>query len=164
MALEVRRVRPEEYEAAGRVTALAYGEFARPEAGGRQYYLKALADVAVRAERTVVLVAVEDGRIWGTATLELWDRVDADSRPLAPTEAHLRMLGVHPEARGRHIGKRLVEACIAQARSAVKTILTLNTTQQMQVAQRMYESMGFRRSPDQVFDDGFTLLSYDLPL
>lgn len=164
MALEVRRVRPEEYEEAGRVTALAYGEFARPESSGWQYYLKELADVAGRAERTAVLVAVEDGRIWGTATLELCDRVDPDSRPLAPTEAHLRMLGVHPDARGRHIGKRLVEACVAQAKRAGKTILTLNTTLQMRVAQRMYESMGFRRGPNQVFDDGFTLLSYDLPL
>ncbi len=146
------------------MTALAYGEFAPPDSVGWQNYLRHLADVAGRAERTVVLVAVQDARILGTATLELWDRVDSDSGPLAATEAHLRMLGVHPDARGRHIGRRLVEACITEARRAGKTVLTLNTTRQMLAAQHLYESMGFRRGPDRVFDDGFVLLSYEIRL
>ncbi len=164
MPEEVRPVRPEEYEEAGRVTALAYGEFAPQDSIGWQNYLRHLADVAGRAQRTVVLVAIEDGRIWGTATLELRNRVEPDSPPLASGEATLRMLGVHPNARGRGIGRQLVEACIAEARIAGKTLLTLNTTRQMQAAQRLYESLDFRRGPDRVFDDGFVLLSYEIPL
>ncbi len=146
------------------MTALAYGEFAPPDSVGWQNYLRHLADVAGRAQRTVVLVAIEDGRIWGTATLELRNRVEPDSPPLAPREATVRMLGVHPDARGRGIGRRLVEACITEARRAGKTVLTLNTTRQMQAAQHLYESMGFRRGPDRVFDDGFALLSYEISL
>lgn len=166
MGVEIREVRPEEYEAAGAVTALAYEEFGDPGETGWDEYRRRIADVASRADRTLVLVAEEDGRILGTATLELEDRVQGghDRPPLAPTEAHLRMLGVHPEARGRGIGRRLMDACIQEARRAGKTILTLDTTGQMRVARRLYESMGFRRGPDQVFDDGFRLRVYELPL
>jgi hypothetical protein len=34
----------------------------------------------------------------------------------------------------------------------------------MDAARRLYEAMGFRRGPDQVFDDGFRLLTYELAL
>jgi ribosomal protein S18 acetylase RimI-like enzyme len=165
VGLEVREVQPEEYEAAGTVTALAYAEFG---SGGTDWddYRRRIADVASRADRTVVLVALEEGRILGTVTLELEDRVPGGhERPaLTADQAHVRMLGVHPEARGRGIGKRLMHACIDQARRAGKSVMTLDTTEQMTAAQHLYESMGFRRGPDLVFDDGFRLRFYELPL
>jgi ribosomal protein S18 acetylase RimI-like enzyme len=166
MGLEVREVRPEEYEAAGAVTALAYVEFGSSGATSWDEYRRRIADVAARAERTVVLAAIEDGRILGTVTLELDERVPGGhERPaLRPEQAHVRMLGVHPQARGRQIGKRLMHACIDRARGAGKTLMTLDTTEQMVAAQRLYESMGFRRGPDMVFDDGFRLRVYELPL
>ena len=46
MTVEVRPARPEEYEEAGRVTALAYREFADGESWDR--YLNRIADVAAR--------------------------------------------------------------------------------------------------------------------
>ncbi len=163
MAIEVRRLRPDEYAVAGEVTALAYQEFG---SGGWNEYRARIADVASRADRTVVLGAVEDGRILGTATLELDQRVQGghDRPPLLPGEAHVRMLGVHPEARRRRIGRRLMDACVEEARRAGKTVMTLDTTEQMRAAQQLYESMGFRRAADQVFDDGFRLRVYELPL
>jgi GNAT superfamily N-acetyltransferase len=164
--IEVRPVRPEEYRGAGEITALAYHEFVPPGEQAWEDYLRELADVAGRAERTLVLVAVEDGRILGTATLELTGRVEAghEREPLLPHEAHVRMVGVHPEARGRGVGRLLMEACIGEAGKAGKALLTLNTTQRMRAAQSMYEAMGFRRGPDRVFDDGFVLMSYSLHL
>ena len=47
-----------------------------------------------------------------------------------------------------------------RARAAGKTFVTLNTTERMQVAQRMYERLGYVRGRDHVFPDGFVLLSY----
>jgi ribosomal protein S18 acetylase RimI-like enzyme len=166
MAIDVRPLRPEEYAVAGEVTALAYQEFGRPGEDGWKEYRGRIADVASRADRTVVLGAVDDGRILGTATLELDQRVQGghDRPPLAPGEAHVRMLGVHPEARGRGVGRLLMDACVEEARRAGKTVMTLDTTEQMTVAQHLYESMGFRRGPDQVFDDGFRLRVYELPI
>ena len=164
----MRPARSDEYEEAGRVTALAYREFAGPEEDWRRY-LDRIADVADRVQRTLVLVAVDDGRVLGTVTLELDERTepaedDESQTPLPSHEAHVRMLGVSPEARGRGIGRRLMEAAIAEARARGKTIVTLNTTRPMRAAQRMYESMGFQRDEDRVFDDGFVLMSYRLPL
>jgi ribosomal protein S18 acetylase RimI-like enzyme len=167
MTIEIREVRPEEYEEAGRVTADAYREYARGEDWAE--YLKELSDVADRAQRTMVLVAVEDGRVLATLTLELDRRVaegaehlEADRLP--PHEAHIRMLGVVPEAQGRGIGRALMDESIRIAREHGKTLLTLNTTERMHVAQQMYERMGFRRMPDWRVDESFTLLSYQLDL
>ncbi len=161
-AVRVRQVRPNEYEEAGAVTALAYGEFVPPDDdwGG---YEKRLADVAARAGRALVLVAEVDGTIVGTATLELSQRMNPDSQqpPLAADEAHLRMLGVHPEHRRRGIGRLLVGACIAQARARGKRRLTLDTTAGMVTARALYEEMGFscRGSSDRV--PGLTMLMYE---
>ena len=57
-----------------------------------------------------------------------------------------------------------MEAAIEMARAQGKTTVTLNTTQQMTDAQRLYESMGFTREPDEVMPDGFVLLAYSLEL
>src|SRR5688500_10906290 len=166
MGFEVRGVRPEEYEAAGAVTALAYKELGRPGESGWCYARRRIASVTSRADRTLVLVAVEEERILGTVTLELEERVEGghERPPLAPDEAHVRMLGVHPDAQGRGIGRRLMLACIDRARRAGKARMSLDTTDQMKAAQHLYESMGFRRGPDLVFDDDFRLRVYELPL
>jgi ribosomal protein S18 acetylase RimI-like enzyme len=161
MAVEVRRVLPREYEEAGRVTALAYREFVPPEGGDWNEYLDRIADVGGRAGRTVVLVAVEAGRILGSATLELEDRTEEGEPAVPPDEAHLRMLGVHPEARRRGIARLLMDASVEEARRAGKRRLTLNTTQRMRAAQAMYEALGFDRMDDRVFPDGFVLLGYE---
>jgi ribosomal protein S18 acetylase RimI-like enzyme len=158
MAVEVRRVRPDEYAEAGRVTADAYREFA--DSDSWEEYLRTLADVEARAKRATVLVAVEDGRILGTLTLELDQRIDAGDPPLPPSEAHIRMLGVAPDARGRGVARALIDASFELAREAGRTRISLHTTQRMRAAQAMYRSLGFERLPDRVFPDGFVLLSY----
>jgi len=163
MAIEVREAEPEEYADAGRVTALAYREFVPPDdVGDWGRYLARMADVAGRADRTHILVAVEDGRIVGCVTLEIDGRVgdwDGDP-PLQPGEAHIRMLGVDPGARARGIGTRLMAACEARARAAGKGFVTLHTTKRMEAAQRMYSRLGYERTEDHVFPDGFVLMGY----
>ena len=82
MTIEVRPARPEEYDETGRVTALAYREFADGESW--EQYLELIADVGARADIAVVLAAVEDGRILGSATLELDRRIEDDDPQLPP--------------------------------------------------------------------------------
>jgi ribosomal protein S18 acetylase RimI-like enzyme len=165
VTIEIRDARPEEYAEAGRVTADAYREFVTPGRSWEEYLVR-LADVADRARRTSIIVAVEDGEVLGTVTLELDGRTDTESRnnreaePLRPGQAHVRMLGVAPQARGRGVGRMLMDACLEESRRAGKTQLTLNTTERMKAARRMYESMGFTRTEDTVFPDGFVLLGY----
>jgi ribosomal protein S18 acetylase RimI-like enzyme len=158
MPIEVREATREEHELAGEVTAGAYREFARGDDWHR--YLEMIADVPSRADRTTILVAVDGGRIVGSATLELTERTEHDDEPLRPGESHIRMLGVAPDARRRGVARSLMLACIARARDEGKTFMTLHTTPMMGAAQRMYESLGFVRGDDRVFPDGFVLLSY----
>ncbi|MCI0632750.1 MAG: GNAT family N-acetyltransferase [Actinobacteria bacterium] len=162
MAFDVRPVDPQEYDEAGRVTALAYREFASSDDWDR--YLELIADVGARADVGLVLVAVEDGRVLGSATLELRERIEEDEPPLASDEASIRMLGVDPEARGRGVARALIEACFARAAETGKTRMTLHTTRRMRAAQAMYASMGFERLPDRVFPDGFVLLTFEKPI
>jgi ribosomal protein S18 acetylase RimI-like enzyme len=161
--MEIREATPEEYAEAGRVTAEAYREFVRPGDDDWERYLLRIADVEARAGHTTIMVAVEDGRVLGSLTLELDARVRDDEdepRPLDPGEAHIRMLGVDPAARARGVARALMAASEARARAAEKTFMTLHTTQRMQAAQAMYERLGYRRVEDRVFPDGFVLLGY----
>ena len=161
MTIQVREVRSQEYEEAGRVTADAYREFVRAGESAWEDYLRHIADVAGRVERTSVLVAVEDGRILGTATIEVDGRIDeAGDGPLGPEEAHIRMLGVAQDARGRGVARALMAACEQRARERGRTLVTLHTTPRMPVAQRMYARLGYERGADRLFEDGFVLLSF----
>ena len=147
------------------MTAMAYREFVRQGDTGWEAYLQRIADVEGRAGRTTIFVAVDGERILGTATLELDGRVEPEDDPtLAPDEAHIRMLGVHPDARRRGIALALMDACFARARGAGKSRMTLHTTERMRSARAMYEGLGFRRLPDRVFPDGFVLLTYEKPI
>jgi ribosomal protein S18 acetylase RimI-like enzyme len=164
MTLEVREARPFERAEAGRVTAGAYREFVRPGDDDWERYLARIADVEERADRTTVLVAVEDGRVLGSLTLELEGRIrdedDEDFRPLDPGEAHIRMLGVDPGARGRGVARAMMAAAERLAGEAGKSLVTLHTTRRMAAAQAMYERLGYERTEDRVFPDGFVLLGY----
>jgi ribosomal protein S18 acetylase RimI-like enzyme len=162
MTIEIREIRPSEYEEAGRITAGAYEEFEdTARADMFRAYLDHIADIAGRADRTLVLVAEEEGMIVGTVTLELKDRVEPeDDPPLEPGEAHIRMLGVAPQARGRGIAKSLMAECEARSKAEGRSQVTLNTTYMMKAAQSMYESLGYERGADRTFPDGFVLLSY----
>ncbi len=163
--MNVRVARPEDYHEAGRMTALAYAEFAPPGHGDWQNYLDRIEDVASRAGTTTVLVACEGERILGSATLEL-DSVIGDEGDLPPDEANLRMVGIAPEARGRGAGRALVQACIEQAKAAGKAVLTLRTAPEMTAAQSLYESIGFSRDPERDWpvSGDVTLLAFRLPL
>ena len=144
------------------MTALAYREFADSESWDR--YLELIADVGARAHVGVVLIAVEEGRILGSATLELDQRIEDDDDPLPPDQAEIRMLGVDPDQRGRGVARAIMDACLAWAAKAGKTRMLLHTTQRMKAAQAMYEALGFERLPDRVFPDGFVLLTYERPI
>jgi ribosomal protein S18 acetylase RimI-like enzyme len=165
VGIEVRELRPEEFDEGGRVTAAAYAEFAPGDASPNVDYLLRVADIAARAPHAVILGAFEDGRVVGTVTLEIEDRIRGGfpRPPLEPDEAHVRMLGVAPERQRSGIGLALMEASIERARDAGKRRLTLETAEAMTGAQHMYDRMGFRRGPDWVHGE-FRLLIYELAL
>lgn len=164
--MEFREVRPDEYAEAGRVTALAYREFVPDgDHAGWEEYLAEIGDVAGRADRTIVLAAVEDGRILGTATIEMDQPIGDDDVSLPPDLAMLRMLGVDPAVRGRGAGRGLVEACVELVKARGKGVFGLRTTAAMVSAQRLYGALGFVRDPSMDMSyPGVELIGYRLPL
>jgi ribosomal protein S18 acetylase RimI-like enzyme len=163
VTLEIRPLAPEDFDDAGRVTAAAYEAFA-PEAASPNFdYLDRVADVRTRADHAVVLGAFDRGRPVGTVTLELEDRIPGGHPrpPLKSDQAHVRMLGVDPDFQRRGVARLLMAACLEEARRAGKRRITLETTEAMTAAHRLYESMGFTRGGDLVFDDGFRLRTYE---
>lgn len=88
-------------------------------------------------------------RVVGTVTF-LPDAA-ADGHLWPPAGAVLRFLAVEPEARGHRYGEMLTLFCIDRARAAGSSFLGLHTAPMMVAARRMYERLGFVRSPEHDF-------------
>jgi ribosomal protein S18 acetylase RimI-like enzyme len=158
----VREAQPEEFAALGEITVAAYRAVGEVDDG----YVAELRDVATRARAVPILAAVDEetGRLLGTATYvpgpgPYHEGEFGDS-------ASMRMVAVAPDAQGRGVGRRLVEACLDRARAAGTTAMTLYTRPKMTAAHHLYESLGFRRVPelDWEFEPGEWLLAYRLDL
>src|SRR5204862_7553902 len=80
--------------------------------------------------------------------------------------AVIRLLAVHPDARGRGVGRLLTEECIRRARASGAPAVGLHTTVFMSVARAMYERMGFVRMPELDFwpIPGIHVMAYRLNL
>jgi ribosomal protein S18 acetylase RimI-like enzyme len=167
MDIAIRAAKPTEYEALGEITAQAYLQDDLLAFGESDWYLGELRDVAKRASAADVLVATQNGQLLGTVTYV------PSGGPMAnlarPGEAEIRMLAVARPARGRGAGEALVRACINRARGADGcTGIILSTQRTMHAAHRIYERLGFVRSPERDWNpipgDEFTLLTYELTL
>jgi ribosomal protein S18 acetylase RimI-like enzyme len=156
----IRRVRPDEYDAVGELTARVY----REGGFGSASYEPALRDAASRDASAEVLVADLDGRVVGAVTVVT--RGGDWAERSGPGEAEIRMLVVDPGVRGAGTGETLVRACIDRAREDGCTVLRLSTEPTMTTAHRLYERLGFLRTPSYDWEPvpGVALLGYELPL
>ena len=112
----VRLARDDELDAAGDLVVAAYRT--HPDMEDSDGYLAHVRDVRGRATATDVLVAVDgDGRLLGCVSY-VRDHTSAFAEVEQPGEAGFRMLGVAAAARGRGVGRALVEACLERARAA----------------------------------------------
>jgi len=158
----VRVARPEEYELVGELAARVYLDEGFVPAD--HVYLATLRDAASRAAKAELLVAEDGaGQVLGSVTFA------ADGSPYAeagPGEASFRMLVVDPAARGRGVGEALVRACIERATRAGARMLRLSTQPKMHAAHRLYQRLGFTRTPEHDWTPGpgVDLRTYALPL
>lgn len=171
MDLLIRPVTPAEYDTLAEITAQAYLQDGLLDFGESDEYLGELKDVAKRAAAAEVLVAVEaveKDRLLGGVTFVPSGGPMADIA--GPGEAEIRMLAVAQEARGRGAGEALVRACIDRARATQGCVrIVLSTQRTMHSAHRIYERLGFVRTPERDWNPipalaDITLLTYKLTL
>jgi ribosomal protein S18 acetylase RimI-like enzyme len=156
----VCEVRPDQHDEVAELTARVYvGEgFSSPG------YEPELRDVAGRAATATVLVAARDNRVVGAVTVAT--RGGRSTNIAAPGEAEIRMLAVEPGERGRGTGEALVHACLDRARADGCVLVRLSSQEDMTAAHRLYERLGFVRTPSYDWSPipGLHLRTYALPL
>lgn len=168
MDIDIRPAHPTEYAALGEITAQAYLQDGLLDFGENDEYLGELRDVAKRAAAAEVWVAVEQERVLGGVTFVPSGGPMADIA--GPGESEIRMLAVAAEARGRGVGEALVRVCLERARAVEgRTGVVLSTQRTMRAAHRIYERLGFTRTPERDWNplphlDDITLLTYKLTL
>ena len=82
-----------------------------------------------------LLVVVEGGAVLGAGCL----------RPIAPGVAEIKRMYLRPAARGRGLGRHLLETLLAAARSAGYPEVRLDTDGRMLAAVALYHNAGFVR-------------------
>jgi GNAT superfamily N-acetyltransferase len=111
------------------------------------------------ADREAAWIAELDGRRVGCVLLV------AD--PEDPAVARLRILLVHPDGRGHHLGGRLVDTALDFARAAGYDHVRLWTNHPLQAARRIYLDRGFvltHEEPHQSFGVQLIGQTYERPL
>lgn len=77
---------------------------------------------------------------------------------------YIRMVGVHPDFRGRGIGRTLTTQCLILAKQSGEKTIALHTSEIMNDARHIYESMGFKMVRDIGMTYGITYWLFTLNL
>lgn len=169
--MTIRRVREPEHEALGQLMVSVYaGLEGFPTPRQQPDYYRMLARIAEFADRpgTEVLIASTDSGELAGGVVYFGDMAEYGSGGSATTQTHasgIRLLGVDSRYRGSGVGRQLTNACIDRAAANGHSEVILHTTAAMKIAWRMYEKLGFRRSPDLDFDQhGLAVFGFRLAL
>jgi ribosomal protein S18 acetylase RimI-like enzyme len=165
MTVTVRPARADDLARIGALTVEAYvvDGFVTEDDG----YAEHLRDAASRAREAEVYVAALPGRpdtVAGTVTFcpegSPWCEV------AGPGEGEFRMLAVAPEARRQGVAEALVSVCVERATELGYRAVVLSSLPAQRPAQRLYERLGFRRTPDLDWSPqpGVDLLAFRLDL
>jgi ribosomal protein S18 acetylase RimI-like enzyme len=159
----IRQARPDQYAAVGELRVAAYRALGLlPEGSG---YAETLRGFGFDGDCVVLIAADEAGSgMLGTITLEPFGPASELARD--DREADIRAFAVAPQGQGQGVGRKLLLAVIDCAQERGVRRLRLCTRPAMRVAQHLYETTGFSRTPDLDFEPvpGVALRAYELPL
>jgi ribosomal protein S18 acetylase RimI-like enzyme len=141
----IRPAREDELPGVGELTYEAYradGHLSGREDG---HYAGRLRDARHRYQEAELLVAADD-TLLGTVTIarpgSTWREIGRDD------ELEFRMLAVAPAARGRGVGEALTRHVLNEAVRQGFRAVVLSSSESMHAAHRLYERLGFRRTPE----------------
>ena len=128
-------------------------------------YARDIMDVRSRLDTSELIVAENSGRLVGAVTLYP-NTSPSDQGGWPAGWTGIRLLAVHPDARGMGVARVLMDECLRCSRLLSATALGLHTTELMGIARGMYERMGFVRVPEYDFQAGpeVVVLGYRLDL
>jgi len=165
MTVHVRPAHTSELADIGELTAAAYtADRLLPD---DDPYLAHLRDATTRAHEAELYVAVLEDRpdtVAGTVTFcpqgSPWAEL------ARPGEGEFRMLAVATAARRRGVAQALVGACLQRSRELGYSAVVLGSLPAQEPAHRIYERLGFRRTPDLDWSpvEGVDLLAFRLDL
>lgn len=144
--MRIRDARPEEYEAIGELVAESFAEYAPyfpPDDSAAMIVYQR--DPATYTREGRPIVAERHGKLIGVVCYHSPGHHNFPEIPYQKHWALIRLLAVPPSERGRGIGRALSNECVRCARQDGASVIGLHTSDLMQVAQTMYEGMGFRR-------------------
>ncbi|HEY8341112.1 MAG TPA: GNAT family N-acetyltransferase [Egibacteraceae bacterium] len=143
MSLQIRDARDDELDIVASLSVDAYAEYAaRMSPDAWSSFAQDIANVRGRLPDADLLVAELDGKLVGAVTMFTdWRGAQADS-------VGVRLLAVIPEARGKGIGRALMEEVIARARARDKRRVVLTIAPEMESVKELSEELGFEREPD----------------
>ncbi|MEW1907759.1 GNAT family N-acetyltransferase [Kitasatospora sp. NPDC085895] len=146
MDVVIRRAREQDLDPAGELSVEVFVGDGYSLADGR--YAALLRDARRRSEEAELLVAVDagDGRLLGCVTFAVGGTAWADVS--LPHEGEIRMLAVSRSARGGGVGTALVRASMERSLELGLAGMAFSTRPDMTEAHRVYERLGFRRSPE----------------
>jgi ribosomal protein S18 acetylase RimI-like enzyme len=160
----VRNARSAEFELIGKLMVTVYSQlegFPNPTEQPDYYQMLAEVGALTNKPETELWVAVSaDDQIVG-AVVFFGDMKYAGAGGTAGMEKNasgFRLLAVDPLVRRRGIGNLLASACIRKSREKKLEQVIIHTTLAMKSAWKMYEQLGFTRSPDLDF------MQKDLPV
>ncbi|TDV54105.1 GNAT family N-acetyltransferase [Actinophytocola oryzae] len=143
----IRPAGEEDLPAVGEVTYEAYHTDGHVPGREQSDYGNVLRDARARYEEAELLVAVDEaGAVLGTVTIarpgSKWREIGKDD------ELEFRMLAVSSAARGRGVGAALTRRVLARAAELGLPSVVLSSSKTMHAAHRLYERLGFHRTPD----------------
>ena len=141
--MRIRLATHDDFVRVGELTVAAYAPHTD---GPTDFYIERLRDVASRAREAEVWVAEIDGQVAGAVTRtplgSPWREIARDD------EAEFRMLAVDPDFQGRGVARSLVAHLISLARENGDRAIVMSSEAGMAKAHSLYDSLGFRRTPD----------------
>ncbi|PKV51649.1 acetyltransferase (GNAT) family protein [Aquimarina sp. MAR_2010_214] len=156
----IKEATPKEFAKIGELMVTVYSQLEGfPSKQEQPDYYKMLANIGGLTEnpKTKLLVAVSSNGKIGGAVVYFGDMKYYGSGGTATKEKHasgFRLLAVDPTTRGKGLGKRLTNTCIQVAKDEKQSQMIIHSTKAMQIAWKMYENMGFKRSEDLDFIQG----------
>ncbi|MFL6555501.1 MAG: GNAT family N-acetyltransferase [Bacillus sp. (in: firmicutes)] len=149
----VDEIAEQEIEAVRRLLVESYQQYEHAYSNPQLWdnYLTNIKASVDNSDVKKILIAKSEDHILGTLQLFESSETAYQKPELEIFSPIIRLLAVHPQARGRGVAQALIKAGVQFAKSQGADKLYLHSSDKMQQAIRLYEWLGFKRDETKEF-------------